>query len=203
MAASVHCEWGRGHRGNNAACSALTLLSVTSPAPTSKLNPSGADSWVYVWICVCSRTPWVSPTNSPVRLGFSSTTATPTGFYNLRFGGFLFPCWNPVFVVYLALHLFLLVYLHAKVGLPASATATWSSSCCLGYCSLHPGCPSSPLLRVWMNVSSLTPWLLDFHTVQFSASSCCFLFLTLLLCFFQLWKEANCISLHLHLGWKS
>ena len=39
------------------------------------------------------------------------------------------------------------------------------------------GCPSLPLLPVWMNVSSLTPWLLDFHTVQFSVSSGCFLFL--------------------------
>ena len=28
-----------------------------------------------------------------------------------------------------------------------------------------------------MNVSSLTPWLSDFHTVQFSVSSGCFLFL--------------------------
>ena len=40
-----------------------------------------------------------------------------------------------------------------------------------------PGCPSLPLLRVWMNVSSLSPWLSDFHTVQFSVSSGCFLFL--------------------------
>ena len=43
-------------------------------------------------------------------------------------------------------------------------------------CSL-PGCPSLPLLPVWMNVSSLSPWLLDFHTVRFSVSSGCFLFL--------------------------
>ena len=40
-----------------------------------------------------------------------------------------------------------------------------------------PGCPSLPLLPVWMNVSSLSPWLLDFHRVQFSVSSSCFLFL--------------------------
>ena len=26
-------------------------------------------------------------------------------------------------------------------------------------------CPSLPLLLVWMNVSSTTPWLSDFHTV--------------------------------------
>ena len=39
------------------------------------------------------------------------------------------------------------------------------------------GCPSPPLLPVWVSVSSLTPWLSDFHTVRFSVSSACFLFL--------------------------
>ena len=39
-----------------------------------------------------------------------------------------------------------------------------------------PSCPSPPLLPVWMNVSSLTPWLSDFHTVRFSVHSGCFLF---------------------------
>ena len=39
-----------------------------------------------------------------------------------------------------------------------------------------PGCPSPPLLPVWMNVSSLIPWLSDFQ-VWFSVSSGCFLFL--------------------------
>ena len=40
-----------------------------------------------------------------------------------------------------------------------------------------PGCPSPPLLPVWVSVSSLTPSFLDFHTVLFSGSSGCFLFL--------------------------
>ena len=40
-----------------------------------------------------------------------------------------------------------------------------------------PGCLSLPLLRVRRDVSSLSPWLSDFHTVQFSVSSGCFLFL--------------------------
>ena len=38
-------------------------------------------------------------------------------------------------------------------------------------------CPSPPLLPVWMNVFSLTPWLSNFHTVRFSGSCGCFLFL--------------------------
>ena len=68
---------------------------------------------------------------------------------------------------------------------------------------LHPGCPSLLLLQVWMNVSSSTPWLSDFHTVQFSGSSGCFSFLNLLLSFFWLCEEAQCVHLHLHLVQKS
>ena len=56
---------------------------------------------------------------------------------------------------------------------------------------------------VWVNVSSLTPWLLDFHTVRFSVSSGCFFVFKLLLSFFWLCEEAQCIYLLLHLGWKS
>ena len=49
----------------------------------------------------------------------------------------------------------------------------------------------------------LTPWLLDFHAVQFSSSSGVFcLFLNLLLSFFWLCKEAKCIYLCLQLGQK-
>ena len=65
-----------------------------------------------------------------------------------------------------------------------------------------PGCPSPPLLPVWMNVSSLTPWLSDFHTIWFSVSSGCFLFLNFL-SFFWLCEEAKCVYLCLHLGQKS
>ena len=54
---------------------------------------------------------------------------------------------------------------------------TQSTSQHLAMCPLHPSCLSPPLLPVWINVSSLTPWLSDFHTVQFSGSSgCCFVF---------------------------
>ena len=61
-----------------------------------------------------------------------------------------------------------------------------SSSYCLAVSPLHPSFLSPPLLPTQMNVSHLTPWLSEFHTVQFSSSSCCFLFLNLLLSFFWL-----------------
>ena len=43
------------------------------------------------WACAHSRSPWVSPTTSPVRLGVSPAAApTPTGAFNQRFEA-LFP----------------------------------------------------------------------------------------------------------------
>ena len=158
---------------------ALALLSAgfqtLPPLPTIKLGPSGADS--QVGLCM-SRHLWVSPTNSPVRLGVSPpATLTSTGVFNQRFEA-LFPhagalgcavCFAPL--------LFLPVYLFANVGLQGlPATSLWgvlaaawptpfhnppppgSASCHLAVSPFHPSCPSPPLLLVWMNVSSLTPW---------------------------------------------
>ena len=72
-----------------------------------------------------------------------------------------------------------------------------SSSHHLALSPLCPGCPSPPLLPVWMNVSSLFPWLSDFHTVRFCQFWLIFV-LKLLLC-----KEAQYVYLRLHLGRKS
>ena len=47
------------------------------------------------WACICSRTLWVSLTDSAVRLGVSPAAATPTRFYSQRFWGFISPHWNP------------------------------------------------------------------------------------------------------------
>ena len=43
--------------------------------------------------------------------------------------------------------------------------------------SSQPSCLSLPLLPVWINVSSLSPWLSDFQTIRFSSNFGCFLFL--------------------------
>ena len=109
-------------------------------------------------------------------------------------------------MVCLAPQLFLLVYLHTNVGPPTPPAATLPAPvlqlppCCE---SSSPHCPSPPFLPAWMIVSSSTPWLSDFHTVQFSGSSGYFLFLNLLLTFFWLCKEVQCVYLCLHLGRKS
>ena len=66
---------------------------------------------------------------------------------------------------------------------------------------LHPSCPSPPLLQVWMNVSSLSPWLLDFRAVLFFGQFW-LLFVFKSLSFFWLCEESQCVSLRLHLGRK-
>ena len=127
--------------------------------------------------------------------GSSSCHHNPHRFYSQRFWGFISLHWNP--------------WLHGLSHSPVVSPDL--STCKCGTTSHHiakrplcaPSCPSPPLLPVWMNVSSLTPWLSGFHTVWFSGSSSCFLFLILLLSFFWLCKKEKSIYLHLHLGWKS
>ena len=115
-----HCMWGRGQTGNNATYLALGQLSVTSPGTHKQIGPFWC-RFLCGCVCVHSRTLWVSPVNSPVRLGVSLATANPTCFYTQRFGSFLFPCWNPGFC-----------------GL--SCTQMWDHPAC----QLLP-CPPSPL----------------------------------------------------------
>ena len=71
------------------------------------------------WTCVHPRTLWVSPTNSPVRLGVSPAAAsTATGVFNHRFEA-LFPRAGGLgCTVCLAPQLFLPVYPHVNEGPP-------------------------------------------------------------------------------------
>ena len=144
--------------------------------------------------------------NTPVRLGVSPSAASiPTGVFCQRLGGFISRTGSLGCAVYNAPQLFLPVYLHSNVGPPsppATASPTQSSSRYLAMCPLHTGCPSPPLLQVWINLSSVIPWLSDFHTVQFSGSSAYYLLLNLLWSFFWLYEEAKYIYLCLHPGQK-
>ena len=167
--------WGRSLRGSNGACSTLCRFSVTPCASHKQSGPFWCwfPSW---WACARSRTLWVFPTNSPVRLGVSPAAAsTPTGVFNQRFEA-LFP-WAGALgcTVYHLVHQLLPHW-------PAETSPTplhnpppcWVRQPPPCHESSPPGCPSPPLLPVWMNVFSLSPWLSDFHTVQFSVSSGCF-----------------------------
>ena len=123
---------------------------------------------------------------SPVRLGVSPVAAsTPTCVFNQRFEA-LFPRAGALgCTICFAPPPFLLVYLCANVGPWGLLAAAWpapvhptirhvSGSGGVAPSPVCPSCPSPPLLLVWMNVSSLSPWLKDFHVVQFSVSSGCF-----------------------------
>ena len=137
---------------------------------------------------------------------FSCCRLNPKGVFNQRSGA-LFPHAGTLGCsVCLAPQSFLPIYLHVNVRPLSLQTATSPSP---PAASRHPPpCRESslprllspPLLPIWLNVSSLTPWLSDFHTVRFSVSSGV-LFLNLLS--FCLCEEAQCVYLRLHLGWKS
>ena len=110
-------------------------------------------------------------------------------------------------VVWLTPKLLLPIYQHTNVELPSLPAAAsppppnLSTSRCFATCCLHSSCPSPHLLPVWINVSSATHWLSDFHMVQCSGSSWVF-FLDWLLFFIWLCEETKHIYLHQHLGQK-
>ena len=176
----------------------LLLCSCWLSATSSHTHQQIGPFWCWFpgwWVCVHFRTLWFCPTKSPVRLGVSSCSHKPHRSLQPEVLRLYFLRWNSG-----------LRGLSCSPVIPPGLSAckcgtTWSASHCLTLPILQ--LPLSALLSVWMNVSSSTPWLSDFHTVQFSGSSGCFLFLNLLLSFFWLCKEAKCIYLRLHLGLKS
>ena len=76
--------------------------------------------------CACSRTLWVFPTSSPVRLGFPPTASNPTGSFSPRLWDFISLHCNLGCTVTLAPQLFPMVHLLRNVGPPALPADTWS-----------------------------------------------------------------------------
>ena len=90
--------------------------------PTSKLGPYGADSQAAGFVYVLG--PCGSPRNSPVSLGVFSHCHNPYRHFQSEALRLYFPrAGTLVCVVCLASQLFLLVYLHANVGLPVLPAA--------------------------------------------------------------------------------
>ena len=176
---------GEGLIGSNGACSTLYRFAVTPSTTQNHIGPFWC-CFPSGWVCVRSRTLWVSPVNSPVRLGVSPTAAsTPTGVFSQCFEA-LFPHTGALGCVFCLAPPAIPHSLsmrkcgaagsssHHLVGSASCSLASpsltvhhlaCSASCHLTVNPLHPGCPSPPLLLVWMNISSLSPWLLDFLTV--------------------------------------
>ena len=170
---------GEGLRGSNGARFSLHRISIFQSAIHNQTGPL----WCWFpsgWACAHSRLLWVSPTTSPVRLGVSPAAApTPRGVFNQRFEALLpragalgyTVCFAPRCLSSLSVH---------ECG--ATGSASGQTACpvrptCRQSGSLHshvsplcPGCPSPPLLPVWMNVYFLFPWcrtslLFDFLSV--------------------------------------
>ena len=197
--------WGRGQRGNNVTCISLCPLSVTSSAIHKQIGPF----WCWFpggWISVFSRT-WGSLQWTLLWGWEFLSPPHPSQVFSVRDFKALFPHTGTLgSMICLAPQWFLPVYLHTNVGPLALPAAVWlgppAATLPASVLQLTPCCESFlPLLLVWMSVSSLIPWLLDFHTIWFSVSSDCFLFLYLL--FFWLCEEAQCVYLCLHVGQKS
>ena len=122
----------------------------------------------------------------------------PPQVFSVRGFEALFPSTGtPGCVVYLTPQLFLPVYLHMTVG-PPSVQATASSG--------PPATTLPPVLSTWLPISAPpTCFFFNSMVVGLPYSSifcqfCCFSFLNLLLSFFWLFEEAQCIFLRLHLG---
>ena len=150
---------------------------VTPSATHNQIGPL----WCWFpsgWACAHSRPLWVSPTTSPVRLGvYPAAAPTPMGVFTQRFEA-LFPWagalgWEVGHLVHLLLPRWPATALPTLLCNPPPHWVHQPLPC---QESSPPSCPSPPLLLVWMNVS-LSLWLSDFHTVRFSLSSGCFLFL--------------------------
>ena len=174
------------------------------------------------WACSHSRPLWVSPTNSPLRLGVSPAAAsTPMSVYNQGFEAY-FPMLEPWVAWSVSLPpLFLPVYLCANVGpqgLPATTswgllTAAWPAlfhnpplhwvrqplPCCKSSLPQLPFPPPPPGLDECFFFISLVVGL------PYSLIFCHFwlFFVFKLLLSFWLCEEAQCIYLCLHLGRKS
>ena len=187
----------------NGACSTLCRISVT---PSTTHNQTGP---LYCWFwsgraCACSRPLWVSPTTPPVRLGVSPAAAsTPTGVFTQRFEA-LFPWAGALsFLVHFAPQLFFAVYLHANVGLP-----TLPAAASLGLPATTSPWVLSAQLPISTPPTSLAECVFLISLVvglSYSSIFCefwLFFVFKLLLSFFWLCEEAQCVYLHLHLGRK-
>ena len=89
---------------------------------------------------------------------------------------------------------------HVDVGPPVPYPCTSPSYSAFSHLSAILNLSASlhlylPLLRIWMNVTSLNPWLLDFHTVWFSDKFGWYLFCSLLVIFAIVWGGKECLPM--------
>ena len=133
------------------------------PLPTNKLGPSGADSLVGGFVYVlgpCGLSNVLS-----CEAGSFSCHHKPHRIFHSEVLRFYFTTLEPWIVWSVSLPSWSFRFIHMQMW---DHLVQQPLPCCE---SSLPSCPSAPLLLVWMNVSSLTPQVLDFHKVLFSGNS--------------------------------
>ena len=159
--------WGRGQEGAMALAPLSARFQSLPPVPTIKLGPSGAGSRVGGLVHAlgpCGSLQW------PLLWGWESLLLLPQPprAFSVRGLRFYFPALEP----WVALSALL-----PSVP-PGLSRCEWGTALptSRSFATSPPhGLPISAPPTVWVSVS---PWLSDFHTVRFSVSSGCFLFLS-------------------------
>ena len=83
-----------GPIGSNGACSSLCWISAIPSATHNQIGPFWC-CFPHGWVCVHSRTLWVSPWNSPVRLGVFLLSPQPPQVFSIRGLRLYFPALEP------------------------------------------------------------------------------------------------------------
>ena len=195
--------WGRGLIWSNGACSTLcpvfshSLCYPQSNCALLVLLPK------WVGLCIFEDTVGLSNKLSCEAGSFSPCHLNPHRCFQLVVWGFIFPSWNSglwgLSPVDQLLPCWPAAGLCTVFHNPPPCWVHQLPPCCE---TSPSGCPSPPLLLVWINVSSLSPWLSDFHNSSILYQFWLF-FVFKLLSFFWLCEEVQCVYLCLHLGWKS
>ena len=185
----------RGLIGSSDTCSTLCQISVTFPATHNQILPFWC-CFLSGWVCIHSGTLWVSPTTSLMRLGVPPSAAlTPKGVFSQWFEA-LFPAGTQGCAVSHPVHQLLPRW-------PAAALPSLLHSpppCCkFSALAARLSAPPSGLDECFFFISLVVrlPYSSIFGQFWW------FFVFKLLLSFFWLCEEAQCIYLHLHLGWKS
>ena len=204
---------GEGPRGSSGACSTFCRILVTPSATHNQTGPFWC-CFPSGWACACARPLWVCPATSPVGLGVSPAAAsTPTGVFTQRFEASFLRAGALGCAVCFALPPFLLVYLCANVrlrGLLAVALPALFYYLPPHWVRQPPPCRESspPRLPVSTPPTGLGECFFSISLVVGLPRSSIFcqfwLFFVfkLLLFFFWLCEEAQCVYLRLHLGRK-
>ena len=160
QATLLHCGTvcGRGFREGTMVLAWLSAgFQSLPPLPTIKLGPSDADPQVGGFVYIlgpCGSLQSSLPGGWEFLLLLQRPQVfTARGFEALFLRNGTLGC---------------TVCLAPQFFLPVICTRMWDRPICQllpGRESSLPNCPSPPLLQVWMNVSSLTPWLSNFCTV--------------------------------------